>query len=127
MRNFGGAGMKKFFVMVLCGIGLGFFCFEASAFANYPGSSPPGYPLGSSAGAVGNQDFGAQVTQNTQKALQIFSGVNTAAFLKTDDSDFVGFGGGSSEENKLLVDVSPQDLSEKQSDLDAQIEGDWNE
>ncbi len=121
--------LKKLFPIIFWGAILGVFLFKINAFANYPypGSSSPSYSSGSSGAAGGSQDFGAQVTQNTQKAMQIFSGVNAAAFLKTDDSDFVGFGGGETAETKLPVDVSRADLAAEQSDIDAQIEGDWNE
>jgi hypothetical protein len=89
----------------------------------YPSSSPLATP-----GSNG-QGFGTQVTQNTQSALKIFTGVNAAAFLdlKDDDSDFQGFGGDadSSGPQKFSVDLKDQPL--EQSDLDTQIEGDWND
>lgn len=60
------------------------------AFSDFPQSSPP-------AMTGQAQTFDAAVTQNTQKGLQIFSGVNVASFLKGMDSDSdSGFSAGDS-------------------------------
>lgn len=102
----------KFAGLGFLGLFLGLLNLGAFPFYAPPGGGAP--PSG-----------GTQNNQSTQSALQIFSGVNAASFLKKDDSDFVGFGGPSVDaKQSFSVDLSDHPL--EQSAIDTQIEGDWN-
>jgi hypothetical protein len=124
---------KCFAVIPAPSLAMGIFLGQMAFAVGLPLTPSPGGP----ASVSQNSTFDAQIAQNTQKALQTFSGVKSSNFLKETDTDFAGFASqNDSGKQEFPVDLAAQgnpsvddamgnEISTDQDAIDTKIEGDW--